>query len=574
MASTFDALLRLELQATGENTNTWGEKTNNNIELLADAIAGSTSISLAGSGDFTLSTANAAADQSRKAYLIFTGALTGNRNVIIPSSSKTYIIANNTTGSYTITIKTTAGTGAVIPQGFASIVACNGTDTILVNESNRVSKAGDTMTGFLTLNADPSSALHAATKQYVDAATGTDLSSYYTKVESDARFVNLAGSTMTGALTLPGNPTQALHAATKQYVDGLIGGSTIPAGIIAMWSGTLLTIPTGWSLCMTGDSEVLLADGTSRAIQEIVDGRQEVEVMAFNEDTGLLEPRKVIDWFVNDSTSDDYIRLKIFRGNSALGSKRSLDVTRDHPVWVVGKGWVKADEILPGDKVLLANTSFVENKPTEQYVTAVEINKLSASRRNSSRFHKRYDIKVEGLHSFIANGFVVHNCNGTNGTPDLRDRFVIGAGNTYSPGIIGGSASTTTSSAGTHTHSGFTGSGGDHNHGGTTGSTILTVNQIPSHDHGPLSPNTRFMQGAPTSQPDSFNGFEGGGIFAEQWWTRPEKTATTGGGQGHTHTIGSSGTHTHWLSINSDGAHTHTVSTLPPFYALAYIMKL
>lgn len=69
-------------------------------------------------------------------------------------------------------------------------------------------KAGGTMTGFLTLNANPSSALHAAPKQYVDAAVG------------GAGALPTSGGTMTGFLTLNADPSAALHAATKQYVDG------------------------------------------------------------------------------------------------------------------------------------------------------------------------------------------------------------------------------------------------------------------------------------------------------------------------------------------------------------------
>jgi hypothetical protein len=81
---------------------------------------------------------------------------------------------------------------------------------------------GDTMTGFLTLHADPTSALHAATKQYVDAHTFNPLN-YYDIPTSNATFVSLAGSTMTGLLTLSADPVGPLHAATKQYVDSFVG---------------------------------------------------------------------------------------------------------------------------------------------------------------------------------------------------------------------------------------------------------------------------------------------------------------------------------------------------------------
>jgi len=80
----------------------------------------------------------------------------------------------------------------------------------------KVNKAGDTLTGFLTLHADPTDNLHAATKKYVDNAIGA-LSGATTADLSTK--VSKSGDTMTGPLTLSGDPTQNLHAATKQYVD-------------------------------------------------------------------------------------------------------------------------------------------------------------------------------------------------------------------------------------------------------------------------------------------------------------------------------------------------------------------
>lgn len=93
-------------------------------------------------------------------------------------------------------------------------------------------KAGGTMTGLVTLSADPSSALHAATKQYVDSA-GSALTSGYTAADSALSStltssiggkLSLSGGTMTGALTLSGAPSSALHAASKDYVDTSVSG--------------------------------------------------------------------------------------------------------------------------------------------------------------------------------------------------------------------------------------------------------------------------------------------------------------------------------------------------------------
>lgn len=82
--------------------------------------------------------------------------------------------------------------------------------------------AGGTMLGYITLHANPSAAMHAATKQYVDNAIAAislpNLSNYVAK----------AGDTMTGFLTLHDNPTAAKHAVTKQYVDNLVAGVSSP----------------------------------------------------------------------------------------------------------------------------------------------------------------------------------------------------------------------------------------------------------------------------------------------------------------------------------------------------------
>jgi hypothetical protein len=75
-----------------------------------------------------------------------------------------------------------------------SITAAQGAISNLQN--GKVAKVGDTMSGFLNLHADPTANLHAATKQYVDGTVKT----------SEAKFVEKAGSTMTGTLTL--DPTE------------------------------------------------------------------------------------------------------------------------------------------------------------------------------------------------------------------------------------------------------------------------------------------------------------------------------------------------------------------------------
>ena len=133
----------------------------------------------------------------------------------------------------------------------------------------------------------------------------------------------------------------------------------------------------------------------------------------------------------------------------------------------------------------------------------------------------------------IPAGYVL--CNGSNGTPDLRDRFIVGAGSTYAVDATGGSANAIVVS---HTHtlsaSGTTATAGAHQH--TLNTTISAPQLINIQDDG------------------SFTGDSG---------TSAGTTATAGS---HDHSVTVTGT---TASAGSSG----TNANLPPYYALCYIMK-
>ena len=89
---------------------------------------GYTVIALPASGTYTLSTA----EQNLITYK-FTGALTGNIQVIVPPTVQQYWVDNSTTGSYTLTVKTSSGAGYTVAQNTRAILYCNG--TVVVNAS-------------------------------------------------------------------------------------------------------------------------------------------------------------------------------------------------------------------------------------------------------------------------------------------------------------------------------------------------------------------------------------------------------------------------------------------------------
>ena len=121
-------------------------------------------------------------------------------------------------------------------------------------------------------------------------------------------------------------------------------------------------------------------------------------------------------------------------------------------------------------------------------------------------------------------------CDGTGSTPDLRDRFVVGAGNSYDVNATGGSKDAIAVS---HTHTGSTNATGNHSH---------------------TLPHYLVQAVAGTGDIDRDNEYQ-------QWKALSgQKTNTTGN-------------HSHTVSINSAGS-SGANANLPPYYALAYIMKV
>jgi hypothetical protein len=116
-------------------------------------------------------------------------------------------------------------------------------------------------------------------------------------------------------------------------------------------------------------------------------------------------------------------------------------------------------------------------------------------------------------------------CDGTNSTPDLRDRFVVGAGSTYTPSATGGSADAIVVA---HTH------------------TATSVVTDPGHNHTYTAPS----------------GFDDGGQFGGS--VVESVVSTTTGNRTTGITVAT--------TVTSAGS-SATNANLPPYYALAYIMK-
>ena len=129
--STYSTNLKIEEIGTGEQAGTWGTTTNNNFQnVFETAIVGRVTVTFT-DADVTLTATNTVnAQDFRNLYLNCTGTNTASRNLIVPTINKNYIVENNTTGGYNIVVKTSAGTGITIPNGYKCAVYADGTNVV------------------------------------------------------------------------------------------------------------------------------------------------------------------------------------------------------------------------------------------------------------------------------------------------------------------------------------------------------------------------------------------------------------------------------------------------------------
>jgi hypothetical protein len=134
MANTTSASLKLTVQQTGENSGTWGQITNTNLLILEQAIGGYTGVALNATTGATLTFSNGILSNGKNQVIRLTGTITSSAvNVTIPDSiEKTYIVENATSGAFTVTFKTSSGTGATwstTDKGY-KIIYSDGTNVV------------------------------------------------------------------------------------------------------------------------------------------------------------------------------------------------------------------------------------------------------------------------------------------------------------------------------------------------------------------------------------------------------------------------------------------------------------
>lgn len=148
MASTYSTNLKIELMGTGDQSGTWGNTTNTNLgTALEQAIVGYGNPNFTTDADLTISLTDSNASQTARAFALNVTSgvsLTTTRNLIVPTIQKPYLIYNNTSGSQSIIVKTSAGSGVTVANGRRVSVYVDGTNVVaqdIAGASNAVTQA-------------------------------------------------------------------------------------------------------------------------------------------------------------------------------------------------------------------------------------------------------------------------------------------------------------------------------------------------------------------------------------------------------------------------------------------------
>ncbi len=179
--------------------------------------------------------------------------------------------------------------------------------------------------------------------------------------------------------------------------------------------------------CFHYNTRVILADGTSEKIGKIVNQRMPVEVLSYDPDTGRIEPRRVVNWFDNGPT-DRFLQFEVEGGPSG---RRHFAATENHVIFTP-EGPRSAGELHEGDEVLVGvedeepelqrgelpvhvaraqdalrpTGTAVLDRPKLQPAPAKVLRRSWMSLKEPAH---RFDIEVEGNHTYLVDGVVVHN---------------------------------------------------------------------------------------------------------------------------------------------------------------------
>lgn len=231
----------LIVQVNGENSGTWGGfvNTNENITTLLVGGVSTQSITVA---DVTPANFDGTADAGKNLTFVCSGVLTGNRNLILPTKQRQFIVTNNCTGAFTLTVKTVAGTGVIVQQTGTAHLYCDGTNIV------SATSAATIVVGSIVGTSYDAGVIGATTPVQAQGyrPTNSQVGTSYTLVLTDSGQLITLNNSSPVTLTIPANASVAFPVNTEIDLASLGSGVVT----LSITSDTLLS--KGNKVTLTG----------------------------------------------------------------------------------------------------------------------------------------------------------------------------------------------------------------------------------------------------------------------------------------------------------------------------------
>ena len=222
-------------------------------------------LNVGGAADVTLTSA-----QAQNIIQQYTGVLTGNINVIVPNTVQLYYVFNNTSGAFTLTVKTAAGTGIQVAQGTHAILYCDGTNVVngfTATITNTIGiLAGSSVSPSIFVQGSPSTGIYSpAANQIAITANGTEVTDFVSATSSvnylqvsatatgNAPTITATGTDTNIGIILMPKGTGAIGMSAAVILGGTIDNTIIGGSTAAAITGTTITATSNFSGNLTGN---------------------------------------------------------------------------------------------------------------------------------------------------------------------------------------------------------------------------------------------------------------------------------------------------------------------------------
>lgn len=253
MASTYTTNLKIQEIGSGEQSGIWGTTTNTNWNLIEQAVAGVATITML-NADYTLTNLNGVSDEARNMVLVVNGTNSAIRKVVAPQNqSKMYIVSNQTTGGYAITIGAATGSYITIPNGVTAQVYTDGTNFYSAqtgsagsfNVNGNLSVGSDlSVTGEATFNSTGAVKIPVGTTAQEPGTPVAGMIRFNSDIPQFEGYNGASWGQIGGGASAGGAVYENAQSITHNYTMATnYNGESV--GPITISSGVTVTIPSG-----------------------------------------------------------------------------------------------------------------------------------------------------------------------------------------------------------------------------------------------------------------------------------------------------------------------------------------